>query len=81
MPKTAPKAPQTAFQKRSGARRKFSPKVAKDRAGERGRRSAEARRRAWVVLADRHRKEYRELFEAELSALNEERGPLPGDES
>lgn len=56
------------------------PEVAKARAAERNRRNVEARRRAYLVLAQRYQAEFDEIYEAETRGLAAERGPLPGDE-
>lgn len=71
----------TGAQPEAGPRRPYRlpPEVAKARAAERGRRAAETRRRATVILIERHAKEYAELAEIERAGLDDERGPLPGD--
>lgn len=74
-------APVSEYQKlrTKGRPRRFSPKVAKARSAERVRRATEARRRAWMVLAARYPDEFAELQATERAALDEEKGPLPGD--
>lgn len=67
-------------QRAAGGRRQFPAAIADARRLERTRRHAEAQRRARLVLQDRHRAEYDELYAIEKAALDAERGPLPGDD-
>lgn len=57
----------------------MDPEVSRERTLERTRRHAEAQRRARLVLQDRYREEYDALYAVEKAALDQERGPLPGD--
>lgn len=57
----------------------YPPEVRKARNAEKNRRNAESRRRAHLILAQRHASEYAKLLEVEAAGLDEERGPLPGD--
>lgn len=72
---------ETAYQQLRGAGRprEYDPAVAKARRAEQVRRSTEARRRAWMVLAARHSAEFDRLLAAERAGLDAEKGPLPGD--
>lgn len=62
------------------SRRKFDPDTAKRRAREKTRRYMEARRRVSAVLMARHADEVHDLMQAELAGVDQERGPLPGDD-
>lgn len=60
---------------------KRDPEVAKARQAEKTRRYQESRRRSHIVLVSRHEDEFEEILAAERTGVDEERGPLPGDES
>ena len=63
----------------TGRTARFTPEVRHARLSEAASRNGVARRRALMVLADRHRGEYDALVRTERQALDAERGPLPGD--
>jgi hypothetical protein len=76
----------TAWQQRQRRPRpprpgRLDPAVARERSLERSRREMEARRRASLVLADRHPEEFAALLVDERAGVALERGPLPGDPS
>jgi hypothetical protein len=55
------------------------PEVTRARNKERSRRITESKRRAWMILADRHSDEFQMLLAAMRQQILDERGPLPGD--
>lgn len=60
--------------------RKFSPEVAKARRKEMSRRTGHAKARALAVLQRLHPEDYRALYLQAKGELDEECGPLPGDD-
>lgn len=66
---------------RKGRTKQADTELRKARKDEQIRRYQEARRRAGVVLADRHREEYEALMVEERAAVDRRRGPLPGDDA
>lgn len=59
--------------------RRFTPEVSHERQAERNRREQQARRRALLIMADRHRDEWQQVMAEQRLAVEELRGPLPGE--